>query len=194
MNFDICDKDLPMLLQRKTFICFCRGCKTKGLIKLLSNQTALHKSAQCFEVIIVKFNLVLKASRLRDQICEIHNQWFQLITFKIKNGETNGYLHHFVLTKEHCTKRQYLLPPFMRYLPSLDKTFYAQVNSGHPARGNKSQPMVDLRDLFPGDPDISLAIYTNGTKGTGPARRLGKIEHGTSRSRSRSPQKITFLY
>ena len=71
---------------------------------------------------------------------------------------------------------------FMRYLPSLDNTFYAQVNSGHPARGNRSQPMVGLRDLFLGDPDISLAIYTKVTKGTGPVRRLGKIEHGTSGS------------
>ena len=38
----------------------------------------------------------------------------------------------------------------------------------------------DLYMKFFGDSEMPLVIYTKVTKGTGPVRRLGKIEHGTS--------------
>ena len=65
-----------------------------------------------------------------------------------ETAETNGHLYCFVVTKEHCTKWQCLLPPFTRYLPSLDTTFYAHMICGHPARGRRSQPMAAQEDLF----------------------------------------------
>ena len=64
------------------------------------------------------------------------------------NAETNVQLYCFILTKEHCTKMQYPLPPFTKDIPSLDTIFYAHMICGHPARGRRSQPMAAQRDLF----------------------------------------------
>ena len=96
-----------------------------------------------------------------------------------KTAETNNHIYHFVLTKENCTKKAitlaafYMILTFSWYNSLFTHELWTPCEGKEvPANGSSLRP-------FLGDPDISLAIHTKVTKGTGPVRRLGKIEHGT---------------
>ena len=98
-----------------------------------------------------------------------------------KTAETNNHIYHFVLTKENCTKKAITLAAFYMILTFSWYNILCTHELWTPCEGKEVPAKGSSLRPFLGDPDISLAIHTKGTKGTGPVRRLGKIEHGTSR-------------
>ena len=101
MKLNVSDKDHHMLLQHYTKGFFHWGLTIPNSIE--------QNAFKCQNLVCWMFH------KTEDMYMESTNSGFKISTSWQEMAETNGHLYCFVLTKEHCTKMQYLLPPFTRY-------------------------------------------------------------------------------